>query len=126
MRGGTLLKLLPVVTVLGAVSASATPSGTNQFDGKWIVRAMSEVRACVNPMFQVPLPLAVQNGEVHDLGIFGATATGKVDARGALTVSISAFSDVVEAKGALKGDRGSGDWTSPTLSCSGQWVAERI
>jgi hypothetical protein len=126
MRGGPLLKLLPVVTVLGAVSASAAPSGINQFDGRWLVRAMSEVSACVNPMFSVPLPIAVFNGEVHDLGIFGATARGTVDARGSLTVSISAFSDVVEAKGALKGDRGEGKWTSPTLSCSGQWIAERI
>jgi hypothetical protein len=126
MRGGPLLKLLPVVTVLGAVSAYAAPTGPSQFDGKWVVRAMSEVSACVNPMFQIPLPLAVLNGEVHDLGIFGASARGKVDAGGALTVSISAFSDVVEAKGALKGDRGEGKWTSPTLSCSGEWVAERI
>jgi hypothetical protein len=126
MRGGPLLKLIPVLSVLGAVSAFAAPSGNTQFDGKWIVRAMSEVSACVNPMFSVPLPIAVLNGEVHDLGIFGASAKGTVDARGALTVSISAFSDIVEAKGALKGDRGAGEWTSPTLSCSGEWVAERI
>lgn len=108
--------------ISGAVSAVA--SGPTEFDGKWFVRAVSEVGTCNNAT--LALPIAVQNGEVRDVGLFGASAKGSVDAAGALTVSISHDKDIVEARGALKGDRGEGKWTSPTLACSGQWVADRI
>ena len=124
MRGGPLLRLVPVALVVGAATAMAAPSGPTEFDGQWFVRAVSEPGTCNNAI--LALPIAVQNGEVRDVGIFGASAKGSVDAGGSLTVSISHDKDVVEARGALKGDRGEGEWTSPTLACSGQWVAQRI
>ena len=126
MRGAPVLRLVPVALIAGAASAVAAPSGPTQFDGSWFVRAVSEVAACNTAIPPLPLPIAVENGKVRDFGIFGASAKGSVDARGALTVSFSYDKDVFEARGALKGDRGEGKWTSATLACSGQWVAERI
>jgi len=130
MRGGSLLKLLPALPVLCAVSAFAAPAGPTKFDGKWFVQAVSEVAACTTAIPPMPLPIAVENGKVRDFGILGeiigASAEGSVDARGALIVSFSYAKDVFEVRGALKGDHGEGKWTSETLSCSGQWVAQRI
>ncbi len=130
MRGGSLLKLVPVVSMLGAVSAFAAPAGPTKFDGRWFVQAESEVAACTTAIPAMPLPIAVENGEVRDFGILGeiigASAKGTVDARGGLIVSFSYAKDVFEVRGALKGDRGAGRWTSETLACSGQWVAQRI
>lgn len=123
MRGAPVLRLVPVALMAGAVSALAAPPGPSQFDGNWFVRAVSESGPC-NTTYD--LPIAVSNGLVRDVGLFGVSARGYVAADGALTVSISRDKDVVEARGALKGDRGAGQWTSPTLACSGQWVAEKI
>jgi hypothetical protein len=108
------------------MSAVAAPSGPTEFDGKWFVQAGSEIAACTTAIPPLPLPIAVENGEVRDLGVFGASARGSVDAGGRLTVSFSYAEDVFEVRGALKGDRGNGNWISVTLSCSGQWIAQRL
>jgi hypothetical protein len=127
MRGTQVLRLATVALAAGIVSAmAAAPSGPTEFDGKWFVQAASEIAACTTAIPPIPLPIAVENGEVRDYGIFGASATGSVDAGGKLTVSFSYDKDVFEVRGALKGDRGNGKWTSVTLSCSGLWVAEKL
>jgi hypothetical protein len=126
MRDTRVLRLSSIVLSAGVVSAAAAPSGPTEFDGKWFVQAASEFAACSTAIPPIPLPIAVENGEVRDVGMFGASAKGTVDAGGRLTVSFHYDKDVFEVRGALKGDRGNGDWTSETLSCSGQWVAQRL
>lgn len=126
MRHTHVLRLAGVVLAAGAASAVAAPSGPTEFDGKWFVQAESEIAACMTAIPPLPLPISVENGEVRDLGILGASATGSVDERGRLTVSFSIAKDVFEVRGALKGDRGNGKWISVTLSCSGQWIAQKL
>jgi hypothetical protein len=120
MRGARVLRLVPVALGVGLVSAVAAPSGPTEFDGSWFVRVVSESGPC-NANYA--LPIEVSNGLVS---MFGAQATGSVDAGGVLKVSISHEQNTVEATGALRGRIGSGVWKSQPVACSGQWVAEKL
>jgi hypothetical protein len=108
---------------LGAVLALALPAtpvaaGT-PFDGVWSVQASS------SECSDLRVPIQVAGGVVSYAGSFGAQANGRVAPDGQLQVSFSYRRDVVTAQGALNGTRGYGSWFSPTLNCSGSWVASK-
>lgn len=124
MRGTRVLRLATVALAVGVVSAVAAPSEPTEFDGNWFVRVVSDSGPC-NATYA--LPIEVSNGLVSNFGgLFGAHATGSVDARGALTVSISHEENVVEVTGALRGRSGAGVWKSRPTACAGQWMAEKL
>jgi hypothetical protein len=118
----TLARSIPLMGLAAAMAlaihngpaAAATP-----FDGVWSVQATSD--QCSD----LRVPIQVAGGVVSYAGSFGAQANGRVGADGRLNVSFAYKRDVVTARGSLNGRRGYGSWFSPTLNCSGSWVASK-
>ncbi len=116
-------------TILAAVCAApaflplaASATAPTPFDGGWSVAVTSPSASCDLPD---AVPIRVAGGAVRYDGWFGPRTTGAVEQNGALAVSISYRSDIVNVSGTLTATQGSGRWVSPTLDCAGTWVATR-
>jgi hypothetical protein len=117
-----LAKSLPLFGLAAAmalaVQTAPAVAGT-PFDGIWSVQVSSQ--ECSD----LRVPIQVAGGAVSYAGSFGAQADGRVGPDGRLNISFSYKRDVVTAQGSLNGSRGFGSWFSPTMNCSGSWVASK-
>lgn len=98
--------------------AQATPT----FDGEWSVQVSPQNGHC-DQGYRVPITVA--NGDIAYSGRFNVEAQGGVDGAGGINVELHHGGDVVAASGRLGPDYGEGQWSSPTLNCSGTWMAQR-
>jgi hypothetical protein len=113
--------------VLGA--ALALPIGASQaqargpYDGNWSVLIVTDSGTC-DRAYRYALRIA--DGRVfYDDPTFNVS--GHVDARGNVSVGVSAGGQSANGSGHLSGDYGDGHWSgrSSTSACSGHWEAER-
>jgi len=114
--------------VLGAAFL-ALPASTSEalargpYDGTWSVLIVTDSGSC-DRAYRYALRIA--DGRVsYDDPSF--SVSGHVDARGNVSVGVSAGGQSANGSGRLTGDYGDGHWSgrSSTSACSGHWEAER-
>ena len=115
----TLTKL-SLALALGFVGTTAA-NASAPFDGTWSVQLTTQKGHCDA---SYSWSVAVNDGRFTDAGLF-MQAAGSINARGRVNLEVTHGSDVLAATGAVKGQIGRGDWRSPTMRCSGAWVAVR-
>jgi hypothetical protein len=104
--------------------ASAAPApGVAQFDGTWSVSIVTDSGSC-DRGYRYALRIA--NGRIfYDNPSF--SVNGQVNARGQVSVTVSAGGQSASGIGRLSRDYGTGTWIGRSASdqCSGHWEAER-
>jgi hypothetical protein len=111
---------LAVATPLWTAPAA---SARTSFDGAWSVLIVTDAGTC-DRAYRYALRIA--NGRVYyDDPSFNVS--GRVDAGGRVSVSLSAGGQQANGSGRLSGNYGDGRWSgrSSTSQCSGHWEAER-
>ena len=96
------------------------PSRPAAFDGTWIVSMTGGGFVCSRVPSQT---LVVQNGTVS--GGSGVSVSGQVEPSGSLSLALQKGGIRGSASGKLSGTSGSGNWTAPSMGCSGKWTAQR-
>ena len=109
---------------LSTVPASPAPMAapTPSFDGAWSVLIVTEKGTCDRAY---RYPVKIQNGAVGYAGSASFTVSGKVDPKGAVTVTVARGSQSATGTGRMSDTDGSGTWTAGSGDCSGTWTAER-
>ncbi|MGA7433217.1 MAG: hypothetical protein WBQ24_13365 [Xanthobacteraceae bacterium] len=124
----SILKATLAAGVLGAAFL-ALPGSTPEafargpYDGTWSVLIVTDSGSC-DRAYRYALRIA--DGRVsYDDPSF--SVSGHVDARGNVSVGVSAGGQSANGSGRLAGDYGDGHWSgrSSTSACSGHWEAER-
>ena len=111
----SMLALAVTAATVGAASAS-TP-----YDGRWSLSITTTRGACDTYNF----PVDISNGRVSFPGL--NKASGRVSAKGAVKVFVSAAGKSASGSGQLTPGSGSGRWSgkSGADTCSGTWTAQR-
>jgi hypothetical protein len=93
------------------------------YDGTWSVLIVTDSGSC-DRGYRYALHIADGNVSYDDPSF---EVSGRVDARGRVSVRVSAGGQYANGSGQLSGDYGDGHWTgrSSTSQCSGHWEAER-
>ncbi len=99
-------------------TAQAGPS----FDGKWSVQIITEKGWCDVYRYNI----GVAGGRIIEVGAPGATANGRIDKGGRVSVQLAKGDDVISVTGAVAGASGGGAWTLPNRSCAVRWRAEKL
>ena len=107
-----------------ALPASPAPMGAAKpnFDGTWSVLIVTEKGTCDRAY---RYPVKIENGSVGYAGSASFTVSGKVDAKGAVTVTVARGSQSATGTGRMSGTDGGGTWTAASGECSGTWTAEK-
>ena len=103
--------------------ASAAPASVAQFNGNWSVSIVTDSGSC-DRGYRYALRIA--NGRIYyDNPSFNIN--GQVNARGQVSVTVSAGGQSASGTGRLSRDYGEGTWIGRSASdqCSGHWEAER-
>jgi hypothetical protein len=127
-----ILAVIATACVLGggfwavtlALPWTATPAqARGPFDGNWSVLIVTDSGSC-DRAYRYALKIA--DGRVfYDDPSFNVS--GHVDARGNVSVGVSAGGQSANGSGHLSGNYGDGHWSgrSSSSACSGHWEAER-
>ncbi|HUC52204.1 MAG TPA: hypothetical protein VMA30_22670 [Xanthobacteraceae bacterium] len=116
--GGAFWALSPALPWMMPQALARSP-----YDGTWSVLIVTDSGTC-DRAYRYALRIA--DGRVfYDDPSF--SVSGHVDARGNVSVGVSAGGQSAHGSGRLSGDYGDGRWTgsSQTSACSGHWEAER-
>jgi hypothetical protein len=105
------------------IASAAAGPGVAQFDGTWSVSIVTDSGSC-DRGYRYALHIA--NGRIfYDNPSFNVN--GQVNARGQVSVTVSAGGQSASGVGRLSRDYGTGTWIGRSASdqCSGHWEAER-
>ena len=105
------------VAALATESPARTP-----FDGAWSVLIVTEKGKCDRAY---RYPVKIERGSVGYAGSASFTVSGKVDPKGAVTVTVARGSQSATGTGRMSDSDGSGTWIAGSGDCSGTWTAER-
>jgi hypothetical protein len=118
--------IAPVLAALAmlasAVPASAPAAAKSNFDGTWSVLIVTEKGTCDRAY---RYPIKIDNGTVDYAGNASFTVSGKVQATGAVTVTVARGNQSANGSGRLSPNGGTGSWVAGSGECSGTWTAER-
>jgi hypothetical protein len=125
IRQRSIMPGMLIAMTLAASSLWTAPAAIARtpYDGRWSVLIVTDAGTCDRAYRYA---LNIVNGRVtYDDPSFAVS--GHVDARGRVSVSVSAGGERASGAGELSGDSGRGRWTghSSTSACSGHWEAER-
>jgi hypothetical protein len=123
MKRSVILAGLAALFVTAWLCASSHAMARTPFDGAWSVLIVTDRGTC-DRAYRYALRIA--DGRVsYDDPSF--SVSGHVDARGNVSVGVSAGGQSANGSGRLTGDYGDGHWSgrSSTSACSGHWEAER-
>ena len=125
-RFTTVRPLAPALAALAmlaaTVPASAPASARSNFDGTWSVLIVTEQGKCDRAY---RYPVKIENGSVGYAGSASFTVSGKVGAKGEVTVTVARGSQSANGTGMMSATDGSGVWTAGSGECRGTWTAER-
>jgi hypothetical protein len=133
MMRGIVFSVLGSMMLAGAALAASRESGggeAGRYDGAWIFEARATVGACPGLL---PDAIAIR-GDLLDGTHTGAAALaagkmahwGYVESDGAIMTRFTTQGGhVARAHGQLRGNSGSGAWSSSTDKCGGAWRAQR-
>ena len=113
-----------VAVMLGCPPGAVPPAVARaSFDGTWSVLIVTDAGTCDRAYRYA---LHIGNGRVY-YNDPSFNVSGNVDARGHVTVTVSAGSQRASGSGQISGDHGQGLWSghSSTSQCSGHWEADR-
>lgn len=112
----TSLLAFVVTASTAGIAAANTP-----YDGRWSLSIVTERGACD----QYKFPVEINNGTVSFPGL--NKASGRVTAKGGVSVFVSAAGKTASGSGKLSMGSGRGRWTGSSGSerCSGTWTAQR-
>lgn len=114
---------LTALALAGSQWTAPAAIARTPFDGRWSVSIVTDTGTCDRAYRYA---LTIVNGRVtYDDPSFNVS--GHVDARGHVSVSVSAGGERANGSGQLSGDYGRGLWSgySSASRCSGYWEAER-
>jgi hypothetical protein len=114
------LAMLALSTVPAA--PAPMPAAKPGFDGSWSVLIVTEKGTCDRAY---RYPVKIENGAVGYAGSASFTVSGKVDLKGAVTVTVARGSQSATGTGRMSDSDGTGTWIAATGECSGTWTAER-
>lgn len=103
---------------VGSVLATPSKAQVGAYDGLWSFAAVAQSGDCN----QYSYVLRITEGRITYAGS-GASASGRVNAKGGVSGNIQALGQTVSARGRLAGSRGGGTWNG--AGCSGRWQAEK-
>lgn len=115
----------------GALAAQRDVAGASpeagRFDGAWTIEARTTVGSC--PAL-VPGAVEIRGDRlvvtaVASASNVGATPWGYVESDGTIMTRFTTQGHVARAHGQLRGNAGSGAWSSSTDMCGGVWKAHR-
>lgn len=119
-----------VLCVSGGLAAQREAEGgpeAGRFDGAWTIEAATTVGSC-----PTLVPGAIEIREARVVGPpvgpvskAGASPWGYVESDGTFIARFTTRGHVARAHGQLRGDAGSGAWSSSTDLCGGTWKAQR-
>jgi hypothetical protein len=115
--------ILAAVFLATPLSAKTAAPAHTPYDGLWSVAIITDSGTCDRGYRYA---LRINDGIVsYDDPSFNVT--GRVNARGQVSVSLRYGDDVASGTGRLSRDYGQGVWSghSATSMCSGHWEAER-
>ena len=116
-------RLSPVVGITAVLATGTAAQAQSTFDGLWSVQIVSQAGPCGRGY--VSYPVRIVQGTVQNAGSMSFDVSGQVDRRGAVRVSLSGAGHTASGAGRLSPSSGSGRWSSPTIGCSGFWIARR-
>jgi hypothetical protein len=113
-------------SILAASTVPAAPAPISAakatFDGTWSVLIVTERGKCDRAY---RYPVRIENGAVGYAGSASFTVSGKVDPKGAVTVTVAHGSQSATGTGRMSDSDGTGTWSAASGECSGTWTAER-
>jgi hypothetical protein len=113
---------LLIVCVGMAGGAGQSIADENGFDGDWAIEAVVQSGRCV-PSYH--FPVGIQNGQLTYFGSPLPDVTGGINPGGRVNIRFVRGTYSLIGTGRLQGRSGSGDWSAPSVQCSGQWRAEK-
>jgi uncharacterized membrane protein YgcG len=110
------------ISMMFAATAYATipAQAKTNFDGNWSVVIITEKGTCDR---SYRYPVRITDGTVGYAGEASFKVSGRVNANGAVTVTVSRGDQRASGSGKLSGTSGGGSWSGG--DCSGTWQAER-
>lgn len=108
-------------------AAPGAESEAGRFDGSWTIEAKITVGSC--PAL-IPDAIEVKGDLLDDVGHTPASSApttrwGYVESDGTIVARFTTQGRVARAHGQLRGNAGSGAWSSSTDMCGGVWKARR-
>ncbi|MGH6810869.1 MAG: hypothetical protein ACREDM_00515 [Methylocella sp.] len=115
---------LAVASLAGvATDAQAKPGlPSHSHDGIYAVRVVTQHGPCYRVY---NTKISVNGGQVRATGHVLMRAYGHIDPHGKVSLTLRALHHTAHVAGRMRGHLGSGDWSSPSLACSGYWHATR-
>jgi hypothetical protein len=115
--------VLSGVFVAGAALAQgASAIGSGAFDGVWTFSSTTTAGDCPS---LAPGSVTVKGGLVIAANGGSAEPWGYVEGDGTIVARFTIAGHISRANGALRGESGSGAWSSSTDFCGGAWRAQR-
>ena len=111
-----------VLALVAFVIAQAPTFAAQPYDGQWSVEVITEKGSCDRAYRR---DLKIADGHVAAAADMPAKASGSVSAKGVVAVNFARGDDKMVAKGAASGNWASGEWSAPSMACSGRWRAEK-
>ncbi len=115
-----------LVLALGLFASTLAPSlavpAASSYDGVYSVEVITDVGTCDRAY---RWSVEVADGKVTSAANMPMSATGIIDRTGLVQLALHHDAQVAHVAGQMKGNVGSGTWSSPTMQCGGHWRAER-
>lgn len=108
--------------IAGAAPAQDTGLGGGRYDGVWEFSSTTTSGSCPSI---APGDVTIQDSRVVSANGGGAEPWGYVESDGTFVARFTTGEHVSRANGSLRGDSGSGAWSSSTDFCGGTWRAQR-
>ena len=110
-----------------ALAVSAAPAqesglGGGRYDGVWAFASTTTSGSCPSI---APADVTIQGGRVVSANGGGSEPWGYVENDGTFVARFTTGDHVSRANGVLRGDSGTGAWSSSTDFCGGAWRAQR-
>jgi hypothetical protein len=121
LGAATAAGLLPM---LDTAYGRSTPRhfGPSNHDGVYAIQIVTERGTCDRSYLWI---IAISGGRVRSTGATPLVASGQIDPRGIVSLAFRGFNEVAHVVGRMRGAKGSGTWSSPTMACAGTWRALR-
>jgi len=116
-------RLSPVAGIIAVLATCTAAQAQSTFDGLWSVQIVPQAGTCGRGY--VTYPVNIVRGVVRNAGNMSFDVSGQVGRTGSVRVSLSGAGHTASGAGRLSSSSGSGRWSSPTIGCSGFWIARR-
>ena len=112
------------VTAISTAHAQLATSAAaaENHDGVYAVDIVTRQGACDRAYHWT---IAVSGGRISSGADALMQASGQIDGRGNVSLAFRRDNNVAHVTGRVKGNAGSGAWSSPTMQCGGSWSAAR-